>query len=166
MSAVSDIGMTICCICVAVSILCVMIPQKRTRKIMSFVIGLFLIASILDAVTRASEEIQIEFPNVSESTVNSTHNENEYSQIVAQLTADNLTKTMEELLKNEGINVSDIRLTLKNSDEGRISVVRAVIYIDEAYADRQSDIESIIYRNLSKEPEIYVEGQEDQTTDE
>ena len=164
MSAVSGIGVTICYICVAVSILCVMIPQKRTRKIMSFVIGLFLIASVLDAVTQASKEIEIELPALGSSINSTTHNENEYTDQVAQLTADDLTKTMDELLKNEGITAKDIRLTLKISDEGRITVVRAVIYIDEAYADRQGDIENIIYRNLSKEPEIYVEGQEDQTT--
>lgn len=160
MSAVNNIGVTLCYICVAVSILCVMIPQKRTRKIMSFVIGLFLIASLLGAFAEASQEIKVDLPDVSQSIDSTAHNEDEYTDQVAQMTADNLTQSMDELLKNEGINIQDIRLTLKISEEGRISVVRAVIYIDEAYASRKGDIESIIYRNLSKEPEIYVQGQE------
>ena len=163
MSTLSGIGVTICYICVAVSIISVMIPQKRTRKIMSFVIGLFLIASILTAVTQASKEFKVELPHITEDADAPVHSEDEYTDTVAQMTADNLTRSMKELLQNEGIAVNDIRLTLKISEEGRISVVRAVIYIDEAFENRKGDIESIIYRNLSKEPEIYVQGQETHT---
>ena len=69
---------------------------------------------------------------------------------------------MNELLKNEGIFAEDIQLTLKISDEGRISVKRAVIYINEADRDRTEKIESVVYRNIAKEPEVYVAGETSQ----
>jgi DNA-binding XRE family transcriptional regulator len=88
-----------------------------------------------------------------------TVNEEEYRSMVAQMTADHLTEACHELLQNEGISIQDIQLTLKSSDKGRISVVRAVIYINQDSLAQTAQIKSIIYRNIEKEPEIYVLGE-------
>ncbi len=160
MNGLKSVGLTICYVCIAVSILSVLVPQKRMRRIMSFVIGIFFIGSVITAFSAQITEIDLSLP--ADSSEIPTYSEDDYTDAVAQMTADNLTKALNELLINEGIAAEDIRLSLKISDEGRISVVRAVIYISETYRERKQDIESIIYRNIAKEPEIYVTGEETQ----
>lgn len=161
MSELQSVSLTICYTCIAVSILSVLIPQKRTRRVMGFVIGVFFIGTLVSAFISQIEDTKWNLPDIQEIEV-PTYTEEDYTNAVAQLTADNVRDTLNELLTNEGINAQDIRLTMKISDEGRISVVRAVIYISESDRDRIADVESIVYRNLSKEPEIYVTGEEAQ----
>ena len=159
MNALQSVGLTICYTCAAISILSVLIPQKRTRRIMNFVIGIFFIGTLITAVSSGFESFDFDTSSVQSIEI-PDYTEEDYTAAVAQMTADNATAAIRDLLYNEGIEADDIQLTLKISDEGRISVVRAVIYISEAYRDREADVESIIYRNLSKEPEIYVTGEE------
>lgn len=161
MKGLSGICITVCLVSIAVCIFSVLIPQKRTAKIMSFVIGLFLTAAILSSIIAKSEEISLDISELEKYKL-PEYSQDDYNDTAIQMTADNLTSALNELLKNEGINADDIKLTLKITDEGRIYASRVVIYINEEDYLRRSDIKSIIYRNLSKEPEIYVTGQENE----
>lgn len=159
MSGLQTVCVTLCYTCIAVSIISLLVPQKRTRRVMGFVIGLFFISAMTSAVAEQVDQIQLLDIEQEEITI-PEYSEEDFDNEIAQMTADNLTSALNELLLNEGIQAQDIQLTLKISDKGRISVVRAVIYINEADRSRTSDIRSIIYRNIAKEPEIYVDGQE------
>ena len=161
MSGLQTVCVTLCYTCIAVSIISLLVPQKRTRRVMGFVIGLFFISTMTSAVAEQVDQIQLSEIEQEEITI-PEYSEEDFDNKIAQMTADNLTSALNELLLNEGIQAQDIQLTLKISDKGRISVVHAVIYINEADRSRTSDIRSIIYRNIAKEPEIYVDGQEPQ----
>lgn len=161
MSGLQTVCVTLCYTCIAVSIISLLVPQKRTRRVMGFVIGLFFISTMTSAVAEQVGQIQLSEIEQEEITI-PEYSEEDFDNEIAQMTADNLTSALNELLLNEGIQAQDIQLTLKISDKGRISVVRAVIYINEADRSRTSDIRSIIYRNIAKEPEIYVDGEEPQ----
>lgn len=161
MNALQSLSITLCFTAVAVSIITVMIPQKRTRRIMSYVIGLFFISTFITSAAAHLNDIDFSLPD-SEEIVIPTYSETDYQDTVAQMTADNLAESLDELLENEGVKADDIQLALKISDEGRISVVRAVIYISETDRPKTAQIKSIVYRNISKEPEIYVSGEEAQ----
>ena len=158
MSELQQISVTLCVTCVAVSMLSFLAPQKRTRRVMGFVIGLFFISTMASAVAAKIDDLNLSDPVTSEISV-PTYSEADYNREIAQMTADNVTDALNELLLNEGIAADDIQLTLKISDKGRISVSRAVIYISEDYQNRIAEIESIVYRNIAKEPEVYVNGQ-------
>ncbi len=157
MKGAGAIGVTIGGICVAVSILSVLIPQKRTRRILSFVIGLFFIVNVTQGLIIAVRGLRIA-PPAPCALQTSRYSEEDYNRTVGQMTADQLNDALRELLQNEGIHAEQILLRLKISDEGRITVSQVVIYITEAYAGRTNDIEQIVYRNVAKEPEIYVAG--------
>lgn len=124
---------------------------------MGFVIGLFFISTLVTAVSAQMENIIFAEPETEEISV-PCYDENDYEDTAAQLTADNLTEALNELLLNEGIQADDIRLTLKISEERRITVSRVIIYISKDYQSRETDIENIIYRNIAKEPELCYRG--------
>ena len=161
MSGLSALSGMICRICIAVSILSVLIPRKRTAKILRFVFGMFLIAELVSGVVAQIESISVSLPSADEIAVQE-YDESDYHELAAQLTADKITEALDLILKNEGITAEDIRVKLKISEDGRIYAERAVIYISEACSDRADEVKDIVYRNLEKEPEVYVAGQKAQ----
>ncbi len=160
MNTIVQLGRVISVLCVAVGVLSVMLPQKRTRKMMSFVIGLFFLSSLVG--TLSSSEINLNNVIPEENIEPPTYSEQDYTDAVAQMTADCLTQELGELLLNEGIVVDDIQLKLKITDEGRITAARVVIYMSEQQFSKKDEVRRIVYGNLAKEPEIYVSGQKAQ----
>ncbi len=157
MTALSDLALTFCYLSVAVTVLSLFLPQKRTRKIFGFVIGLFVVCSLISSVIHSPfdfEKLEIE-----DVTLKQTDNE-AYNKAVKQAAADNLVASLDELLRSEGIEARDIRLSLKISDKGRIYIEDVVIYISEEDMSRKNDVTRIIQANLSKEPQVYVEKEE------
>ena len=154
MSALSGVTLTVCCLSVAVTMTSLFLPQKRTRRIFSFIIGLFVLASVITCVGRLSldpgelsvQEEEIALPEGEA-----------YDELIKQKAADNLVSATDELLRSEGIEALDIQLRLKISGEGRIYVQDAVIYLSEEDLHRMGEVRRIIYRNLAKEPRVYVE---------
>ncbi len=157
MKTLSAASLSLCCVVVAVSVISLLIPHKRTTKMLSFAIGLFVIVSALNVLSGLSN-VEIDDAVIG-ATEYSGISSGDINDAVIGMTAEDLTVELNELLKNEGINADDISLTLKISDNGRIYAARVIIYISKDYANRREDIRSIVYRNLSKEPEIYVAGQ-------
>ena len=157
MSALSHIAVCLCYISVAVTVISLFLPQKRTRKIFGFVIGLFVICSLIACIDSAG----VSFEGVALDDVEVPEPDREdYHETVRQMTADNLVSATDELLRSEGIEAEDIRISLKISDEGRIYVDDVVIYISEDDLLKKQEIERIVYGNLSKEPRVYVEKEE------
>ena len=165
MNVLSQLALTLCYLSVAVTVMSLFVPQKRTRKIFCFVIGLFVIASIVLGVRNLtiSEDIDLSDLNTAQMP---EYSESDYNDMILRRTADNLVKATDEILRSEGIEAEDIRLSLKISDEGRIYVDRAVIYISEDDLLRRQEIKSIISRNLSKEPLVYVQKEVERTDEE
>lgn len=159
MSALSRLAQLLCYLSVAVSILSLFLPQKRTRKIFSFVIGLFVICSLIQCVRSTSLNMEGGLVDISELSVPDS-GDPDYNDAVMQTTAENLISALDELLRSEGVEIRDIRLSLKISNKGRIYAEDVVIYISESDLPRKREIENIVYRNLSKEPAVYVEKEE------
>lgn len=165
MSTLSQLALTLCYLSLAVTVISLFIPQKRTRKIFGFVIGLFIVASIVLCIRNLTLPDEIDIPDIGDS-VESEFSEGDYQDRVLQQTAENLVSATDELLRSEGIEAEDIRLSLKISDAGRIYVNRVVIYINEADSRRRQEIKNIISRNLSKEPLVYVKKEVEQSAEE
>ena len=159
MNTIGSAALILCYLCVGVSMLLFIMPQKRTRHILNFALGLFLIVTLGNLLLTAFSIRSEALPEFESSDVPS-YDEQEYVDTVAQITVDELVQLTDELLRNEGIIAKDIRLTLRITEEGRIFIGRADIYISELYADRKEDIKRVVYRNLSKEPDVYVQKEE------
>lgn len=156
MSTIATLSLTLCYISVAVTIITLFLPQKRTRKLFGFVIGVFVVCSLFYCVRNITVSLEENAESVKEYTV-PQYSEDEYNAQIMQATVENLVEATDEILRAEGIEARDIQISLKISDAGRIYIEDAVIYISEADFPRMREVESIVYRNLSKEPRVYVE---------
>ena len=159
MSAAGSLAALLCCAGVGVGMLSLLIPQKRTARILSFVMGLFFLVTAVKGIRSALSELDID-EEISSVAEVPTYSEQDYLNAVMQQTADTLVKVLDELLREEGIAADNIRLKLNFSQDGRIYAERIDIYISDEYRSRKDDIRSLIVGNLSKEPVIHVKGQE------
>ena len=158
MTGLSTLPVVLCVLCAGSGMFSLLIPQKRTKRILRFILGLFLLSTILSAFLNAADSIDLSL-NINEEQYSDNRYDEEYISAIARQTAENLISLSDELLKAEGIEAEDIRLSVKISDDNRIYIDRVDIYINESIEDRTADIESIIYRNLAKEPDVYVNRQ-------
>ena len=161
MNAASSLTVLVCSAGIGAGMLTLLIPQRRTKRILSFVLGLFLLVTMVGGVREMMSELDLSSVLDEDGDLPSV-NERAYLDAVAQQTADTLVKALDELLREHGIEAENIELSVKISDEGRITADYINIYISEALRSRKSDIRSIVEANLSKEPHIYVQGQEDE----
>ena len=157
MNMLSQSALALCYLSVAVTVISLFLPQKRTRKIFSFVIGLFVIGSLIACIRNTTVEID---GLTLDQTAYPITDQGEYLDAVRQETVERVVSATDELLRSNGIEVRDIRISLNISDEGRIYAGNIVIYISEDDLPRKQEIERIIYGNFSKEPQVYVEKEE------
>ena len=159
MSAVSAVCVTLCAVGAGAAMLSALIPQKRTGRVMSFIIGIFIIATIMGAAEALINDIRADLSFTQDAQI-TEFSDSDLTAAVASETAGYLVEAADELLRSEGIYAEDIRISLRINDSGGIYADRIGIYISEDCSDRSQDIESIIYRNFSKEPDIYVTQRE------
>lgn len=158
MSEISSLCLCIAYLIVGVNLLSVFVPQKRTKKVLSLVLGTVILLTLISAVKDMVTELdhydisyrEYDAPQV---------DQNAYEALVAQKTTDHLIDSLNELLQLEGICADNISLALKITEEGRIYVSDVNIYISEEYEPKIAQIKNIVYRNVSKEPDVYVDGE-------
>lgn len=159
MSALSALSVVVCCAGIGAGMMSVLIPQRRTKRILGFVLGLFLLVTVVNGIKASLSEIRIsDLPSAADALP--TYSDSDYRDAVAQQTADTLVKVIDELLRDQNIEADNIRLKINISPDGRITADRIDIYISEPYRSRKTDVRSIVYTHLAKEPNIYVQGQE------
>lgn len=145
------------CIClIACSILGVIAPLNRMRKIVNLLLGVFIITSLLIPALSFADMLSTDF-TLDEQAVDTNHDSQyQYEQMVLEQTADNLVSCANNLLLQEDIVAENIEIFIKKTDNNSIYISGVNIYISKEYEHRAQDIRKIIGTNMSKEPVIIV----------
>lgn len=156
MTALFNTSVIVCVCCVVCSMLSMIAPFGRTKKIINLILGFFLISSMIVPLVSLFTENKISLSLHSSSPDSYYVDEKEYENIVLKKTADNLVNATNDLLLAENIVADNIMITLKKSDNNSIYISKINIYISKAYKNRAEDILKIITANMCKEPEIIL----------
>lgn len=156
MTAFSNCAVIVCVCCIASSIISLVAPLGKMKKIMNLILGMFLLCSMVIPVVGLFDSFSSDFKFDESVAQYSDNTDNAYNQLVLSKTADNLVLAADNLLKNEGITADNIELALKKTDNDSIYISSVVIYISEQYSHRAQEITKIIASNMSKEPVIIV----------
>lgn len=157
MSALRSSAVVVCVCCIACSVVGVVVPDGRMKKIVNLIFGAFLVLSLFIPLiglshTIVAKDYSLELQEIEKV----VPDDKAYEQMVLNNTADNLVKAADDLLKAEGIYAENIELGIKKSDNNSIYISKINIYINENDAVRIQNIKSIIERNMSKEPVVIV----------
>ncbi|MGN1433542.1 MAG: stage III sporulation protein AF [Ruminococcus sp.] len=133
------------------------VTDGSTKKIISLVLGAFIICSMIvpikNAVNGFSEEIAE--TDISDSAV-STDDE-AYSREILKQTRNNLESALKDLLLQNGVEINSCEIILAQTDDNSIIISSVSIYISKEYTQYSDLISQITFQNFSVQPSIITE---------
>lgn len=133
------------------------VTDGSTKKIVSLVLGAFIICSMIvpikNAVNGFSEEIAE--TDISDSAV-STDDE-AYSREILKQTRSNLESALRDLLLQNGVEINSCEIILSQTDDNSIIISSVRIYISKEYTQYTDMISEITFQNFSVRPNIITE---------
>lgn len=156
MNVLSNFSSVMCVCSVAVSMLSMLVPQKRMKKTLHFILGLFLVCSLVIPAQGLFSSLSADFDFDEGDYAYDSFDESAYTASVLKETASGLVRAADNILASEGISPVDIRFSLKTDEKGCIYISRLIIYITEEDEDRLDEIAELMYRNFSKKAEIII----------
>ena len=133
------------------------VTDGSTKKIVSLVLGAFIICSMIvpikNAVNGFSEEIAE--TDISDSAV-STDDE-AYSREILKQTRSNLESALRDLILQNGVEINSCEIILALTDDNSIIISSVSIYISKEYTQYSDLISEITFQNFSVQPSIITE---------
>ena len=133
------------------------VTDGSTKKIVSLVLGAFIICSMIvpikNAVSGFNEEIAE--TDISDSAV-STDDE-AYSREILRQTKVNLESALRDLLLQNGVEINSCEIILALTDDNSIIISSVSIYISKEYTQYSDLISEITFQNFSVQPNIITE---------
>ena len=133
------------------------VTDGSTKKIVSLVLGAFIICSMIvpikNAVNGFSKEIAE--TDISDSAV-STDDE-AYSREILKQTRSNLESALRDLLLQNGVEINSCEIILALTDDNSIIISSVRIYISKEYTQYTDLISEVTFQNFSVQPNIITE---------
>ncbi len=131
MSVLWSVCGAVCVVAIAGTIISSLMPDGNTKKIMTLIIGAFMVCSIIVPVKSAVTEFNVSTTKIpNEATVTASADEI-YTEALISHTEKSLEQTLAGFLKSENINFNRIRFYLKQDPNIGIIIDRVCIYIDK-----------------------------------
>lgn len=131
MSFISEIGGIICLCCVISAAVGIIAPLGNTKKILNVVMGIFFLAVVISSITNTSFDVSSELQALPPGEELSGEYEDYYGNEVIRVAEEKLVEYTDYILKQEGVEASDIRIILETDDSGGIYVEEIDIYINQ-----------------------------------
>lgn len=133
------------------------VTDGSTKKIISIVLGAFIICSMIvpikNAVNGFSEEIAE--TDIADSAV-STDDE-AYSREILKQTRKNLESALKDLLLQNSVEINSCEIILAVTDDNSIIISSVSIYISKEYTQYSDLISEVTFQNFSVQPNIITE---------
>lgn len=157
MNGFYTVAVTVCAAAIACAILSRLVTDGSLKRILSLVMGAFMVCSLIIPVKNALKDFSLDLSSYpSAEQITSTADEAVNKQVVAQ-TRQNLENTLGALLLQNGIKSNKCEVILADSGENRIIISAVSIYIDKDNADEAEQITELCRQNLGIEPNIITE---------
>ncbi len=157
MNQLFSVVLAVCASSLICTLFSTFVTDGSTKKLLSLVLGAFIICCMTVPVKNAFESAQL---NMSEYTapeeITSTDDE-AYSKAVLAHTKSNLEQALCDLLLQNGIAVNRCEIILSQTDKNSIIISSVNIYINNDYLNYTNTISDITYDNFGVRPSITTE---------
>ena len=157
MSGLSVAVITACAASVICSLLSQFISDGGIKRVLSLVMGAFMICAMLLPVTKALASFRPETeasPGFDELTA--TADEAFSAQVVKQ-TEKNLEQTLCALLEQNGVTPRDCRIVLAESENSGIIISQISIYIDQSDSLSADTVTALVRQHFGMLPRVITE---------
>ncbi len=157
MNEIFSVVIVICSSALICTLVSAFVNDNSMKKVLNLVLGAFIICSMIVPIKNAVTSFDI---NISEyesaEEITSTDDEAYSNQIVKQ-TEENLEKTLEDLLLQNGIKINSCKIILSLKDDNSIIISSISIYISKEYTQYADLICDITIQNFSITPSVMTE---------
>lgn len=157
MSEIISVTAAICASALICSLLSGFISDGGTKKILSLVLGAFVICSMIIPVKNAVNGFNEAMPEIQSSEEIVSTSDEAYSNAVIRQTEENLMSSLEDILLQNGIKINSCKIILSITDKNSIIISSVCIYISKEYAQYADLISEITFQNFSASPSIITE---------
>ena len=156
MSGVASVAATVCACCVIVALLSHFVTDGGTKRLLSLVMGAFILCSMLVPVGKAVGSISVDWQALAAEERSATDDEAFNREVLSQ-TRTNLENTLKDVLAQNGYSVKNAAVTLAIAGENRVVIASVTLTVGAAYADVQENIAQITEKHFAVRPQIILE---------
>lgn len=147
----------ICLSIIGVSILEMITLNEKMNKIINFILGLFLLCSIIFPIKNFKFSDKT-FDN----NIKSSFKDDDFNSLVSnqsqELAKNNLKILINEYLKKENINAQKIKIFMDTGKDNCISISKAEIFICKDLENRKEEIKNLIKKEFEINTDIIIIG--------
>ena len=133
------------------------VTDGSTKKIISLVLGAFIICSMIVPIKNAVNGFSEEIAETDISDLAVSTDDEAYSREILKQTRSNLESVLKDLLLQNGVEINSCEIILAVTDDNSIIISSVSIYISKDYTQYSDLISEITFQNFSVQPNIITE---------
>ena len=133
------------------------VTDGSTKKIISLVLGAFIICSMIVPIKNAVNGFSEEIAETDISDLAVSTDDEAYSREILKQTRKNLESALKDLLLQNGVEINSCEIILAQTDDNSIIISSVSIYISKEYTQYTDLISEITFQNFSVQPNIITE---------
>lgn len=133
------------------------VTDGSTKKIISLVLGAFIICSMIVPIKNAVNGFSEEVAETDISDLAVSTDDEAYSREILKQTRKNLESALKDLLLQNGVEINSCEIILALTDDDSIIISSVSIYISKEYTQYSDLISEVTFQNFSVQPNIITE---------
>ena len=133
------------------------VTDGSTKKIVSLVLGAFIICSMIVPIKNAVNGISEEIAETDISDLAVSTDDEAYSREILKQTRIYLESALKDLLLQNGVEINSCEIILALTDDNSIIISSVSIYISKEYTQYSDLISEVTFQNFSVQPNIITE---------
>ena len=133
------------------------VTDGSTKKIISLVLGAFIICSMIVPIKNAVNGFSEEIAETDISDLAVSTDDEAYSREILKQTRSNLESALKDLLLQNGVEINSCEIILALTDDNSIIISSVSIYISKEYTQYSDLISEVTFQNFSVQPNIITE---------
>ena len=145
----------VCAAAVAASVLSLLTPDGRNRRVVAVVTGLFIICCLIFPIRNllaSGVSLDIEIPPEEQISEGS---DQAYTEALLAETKLNLEAVLAVVLTQNNFNVKKSEIKLNTNPDGGIYIEQISIFVPKGF-ERQSELKSVVRKRFETVPEIII----------
>lgn len=157
MNEILAVTSSICASALICTLISNLITDGSTKKIISLVLGAFIICSMIAPIRNAVNGFNDSITEITPSDNIISTSDEAYSNAVLKQTRENLETSLSDILLQNGVKINSCKIILTITDKNSIIISSICIYISKEYTQYTDLISEITFQNFSVQPSIITE---------
>ena len=157
MNEILTVTSAICASALICTLVSNFVTDGSTKKIISLVLGAFIICSMIVPIKNAVNGFSEEIAETDISDLAVSTDDEAYSREILKQTRKNLESALKDLLLQNGVEINSCEIILALTDDDSIIISSVSIYISKEYTQYSDLISEVTFQNFSVQPNILTE---------